>query len=101
MSFLANQKGWVVNLETNGDDFDRAGCAVIVKLNTFGEDGKNFRSIVSDRVLIVCRNLVRYLKFIFIFTGGSVVALSIVTGPHCVAACLVVFSLVQAKPGCR
>ena len=40
------------NCLRNGNDFDRAGCAVIVKLNTFGEDGKNFRSILSERVFI-------------------------------------------------
>ena len=49
------------NCLRNGDDFDRAGCGRHRGEPCFGEDGKNFRSIVSDRVLIVCRNLVREL----------------------------------------
>jgi len=43
----------------SGDDFDRAGWWPSSWWTTcFGEDGKNFRPNLSDRVLIVCRNLI-------------------------------------------
>jgi len=68
--------------------------AVIVVNICFGEDGKNFRSIVSDRVLIVCRNLIHKK---FLGRCDAMVALDTMAAHSLVSGDCSVFGGVQSR----